>query len=107
MPEATRIFAIEHEGLTSFRGRCGGQDFRQPDVQGVVLSNAEVGVGNQVTFSVKLQSWQCLDFADCSKGKRSDRPTAMHLRVGIDPFGGTVVTSTNVIWSAEGDASRI
>jgi hypothetical protein len=34
-------------------------------------------------------------------GSRSDEPAEMHLRVGIDPYGGTDPFSANVIWSPE------
>jgi hypothetical protein len=107
MPEATRILAIEHEGLRVFEGAAAAKIFANRMWRGWYYQSAQVGAGNQVTASVKAQTWQCFDFANCSKGKRSDRPTAMHLRIGIDPFGGTVMTSTNVVWSAEIDASQI
>ncbi len=101
------MLSVEYEGLRVFEGNAAAKAFANRMFKAWYYQTAEVGAGNQVTASVKIQSWQCYDFANCSKGKRSDKPTAMHLRIGIDPFGGTVVTSTNVIWSAEGDASRI
>lgn len=107
MPEASRILAIEFEGLRVFEGDASAKIFANRMWTAWYSQTDEVGIGNPVTFSVKLQAWMCGDFANCSKGQRSDLPTAMHLRVGIDPFGGRIVTSTNVLWSAEGDAYRI
>lgn len=107
MPETSRVLSVEYEGLRVFEGDAAAKAFANRMFRAWYYQSAQVGAGNQVTASVKIQSWQCYDFANCSKGKRSDKPTAMHLRIGIDPYGGTVVTSTNVVWSAEGDASRI
>lgn len=107
MPEASRVLSVEYSGLRTFEGDASAKIFANRMWTAWYSQTVEVGAGNPVTFSVKLQAWMCGDFANCSRGQRSDLPTAMHLRVGIDPFGGRIVTSTNVIWSAEGDAYRI
>jgi len=53
-------------------------------------------------FSIFMQAWQCSVPAACGQnGSRSDAPAEMHLRVGIDPYGGTDPFSANVIWSPE------
>jgi len=107
-PEASRILAVEFDGLRTREGDASAKAFTVGRMgQWWYYQTVEVGAGNVVTLSAYLQAWMCFDFADCSKGQRSDVPTTMHLRVGIDPFGGQVVTGANVIWSPEGDAYRI
>jgi hypothetical protein len=46
----------------------------------------------------------CFDFTRCNGGLHSDFPSDMHLRVGIDPTGGTDPFSPNVVWSVEAPA---
>ena len=61
--------------------------------------------GARVRFSIYIQAWQCDNYDACGKnGIRSDQPAEMHLRVGIDPFGGTDPFSGNIIWSPEREA---
>jgi len=57
--------------------------------------------GSLVEFSAWIQTWMCFNYDDCNDGRTSDQPSDMHIRVGIDPTGGTVPTSTNIIWSPE------
>lgn len=60
--------------------------------------------GRLYRFSIYMQAWMCYNYDSCNGGFVSDMPTTMHLRIGIDPFGGIVVTSTNVVWSLEHDS---
>ena len=58
--------------------------------------------GSKLHFSIYVQSWQCFNIDLCGKnGIRSDDPAEMHLRVGIDPTGGTSPFSPEVVWSPE------
>ena len=58
--------------------------------------------GSKLHFSIYIQSWQCFNIDLCGKnGIRSDDPAEMHLRVGIDPTGGTSPFSPDVVWSPE------
>jgi len=58
--------------------------------------------GSKLHFSIYIQSWQCFNIDLCGKnGIRSDDPAEMHLRVGIDPTGGTNPFSPDVVWSPE------
>jgi LysM repeat protein len=58
--------------------------------------------GAQLRFSIYTQAWQCFEISKCGKnGIVSDQPADMHLRVGIDPFGGTNPFSSNIVWSPE------
>ena len=57
--------------------------------------------GATLRFSIYMQAWQCSQPEACQNGSRSDAPAEMHLRVGIDPYGGTDPFSANVVWSPE------
>jgi len=58
--------------------------------------------GATLRFSIFMQAWQCSKPEACGEnGSRSDAPAEMHLRVGIDPYGGRDPFSANVVWSPE------
>jgi LysM repeat protein len=58
--------------------------------------------GTALRFSIFIQAWQCFNANACgANGIRSDQPANMHLRVGIDPAGGTNPFSPDVVWSDE------
>lgn len=58
--------------------------------------------GARVRFSIWTQAWMCANPDQCGKdGAHSDAPSDMHLRVGIDPLGGTDAFTPTVVWSAE------
>lgn len=64
-----------------------------------------ITTGTILRFSIFMQAWQCANTDACGKGGiRSDQPYAMHLKVGIDPYGGTDPFSSNVVWSPEREA---
>jgi LysM repeat protein len=61
--------------------------------------------GSTLRFAIWIQAWQCFEIDKCGKnGIRSDQPADMHLRVGIDPTGGTDPFSPNIVWSPEREA---
>jgi len=60
-----------------------------------------IPLGARVRFSIWMKAWMCFDPAACGDGTRSDAPADMHLRVGIDPYGGTDPFTTTVVWSVE------
>jgi LysM domain len=60
--------------------------------------------GTLLRFSVYMSAWMCVNPEKCKGGYLSDQPTTMHLRVGIDPTGGTSPLSSNVVWSVEVDS---
>jgi LysM repeat protein len=60
--------------------------------------------GTQLHFSVYMSAWMCMDPANCKGGYLSDQPTTMHMRVGIDPTGGTNPFGPNIVWSREVDS---
>jgi len=58
--------------------------------------------GARVRFSIWMQAWMCYNPSECGRdGVRSDQPADMHLRVGIDPLGGTDPVTGTVVWAAE------
>ena len=60
--------------------------------------------GAKLRFTVFMHAWLCLDAADCKAGYLSDKPAPMHMRVGIDPYGGTDAYSPNILWAGEKDS---
>jgi hypothetical protein len=61
-----------------------------------------IPLGARVRFSIWMQAWMCFNPDKCGKGGiRSDEPAEMHLRVGIDPLGGSDPFTTTVAWSVE------
>jgi hypothetical protein len=61
--------------------------------------------GSTVRFSIYIQAWQCYEIDKCGKnGTHSDAPADMHLRVGIDPYGGDNPFSSNIVWGPEQEA---
>jgi len=61
--------------------------------------------GAQLRFSAYMEAWMCNDYIPaCDGGRKSQNPTTMHLRVGIDPTGGTDPFSSTVVWSSEVDS---
>jgi LysM repeat protein len=61
--------------------------------------------GSTVRFSIYIQAWMCHDIDKCGmNGIRSDAPSDMHLRVGIDPYGGDNPFGPNVVWAPEMEA---
>ena len=72
---------------------------------GLYQQVANVTPGSTLSFSVYMRAWMCYDITECgSGGSHSDAPADMHLRVGIDPTGGTDPLSSNIVWSAEAPA---
>ncbi len=72
--------------------------------------------GRTLEFRIWMQAWMCDSCIDHAPGTGCDQPckichwnptsenvTArdMHLKVGIDPYGGVDPTSPNVVWSNE------
>lgn len=60
--------------------------------------------GTPLRFSVYMQLWSCMAATEwniCPTGDKSNNPSKMHPRVGIDPTGGTDPWSPNVVWSPE------
>ncbi len=63
-----------------------------------------LSAGLVLHFSIYMSTWMCIDIVACKGGYVSDHPTTMHMRVGIDPAGGTDPTNPNIVWSPEVDS---
>jgi hypothetical protein len=60
--------------------------------------------GALLEFTAWMQAWMCYDpnkTGACQDGRVSNYPGEIHLKIGIDPTGGTVPTSTQIVWSEE------
>lgn len=65
---------------------------------------SEIEPGTPLRFSAYMQLWSCMAATEwniCPTGDKSNNPSKMHPRVGIDPTGGTDPWSPNVVWSPE------
>jgi hypothetical protein len=68
---------------------------------GLMQKVSNIQPGARLRFSIYMQAWMCFDFAECNYGKVSDKPSDMHLRIGIDPTGGDNPFSPDIVWSPE------
>lgn len=70
---------------------------------GLLQQVHNVPIGAKLRFSIHIQAWMCSDAKSgaCKGGLLSDAPADMHLRIGIDPTGGTDPFSPNIAWSYE------
>lgn len=64
-----------------------------------VYQKVKVNPDQYYEFGASFQAWMCYVAENCKGGRQSDYPTTFNIRVGIDPYGGTVPTSTNIVWS--------
>ncbi|MCZ7547266.1 MAG: LysM peptidoglycan-binding domain-containing protein [Anaerolineae bacterium] len=70
--------------------------------------------GTNLEFSAYGQSWSCLEWAACNEPRdaqglpprvwSTNNPGNVHMKIGIDPTGGTDPFSPNVVWSGVADA---
>ena len=69
---------------------------------GLVQQVGGIRPGATLRFAISIQAWMCYNIDKCGKdGIVSDAPADMHLRVGIDPYGGADPFSPNIVWSPE------
>jgi hypothetical protein len=63
--------------------------------------------GTRLRFQAWVQTWSCApgeQWNVCPTAPYSNSPAPMHVRVGIDPTGGTNPWAGTVVWSGEGNA---
>ena len=63
--------------------------------------------GTRLRFQAWVQTWSCApgeQWNVCPTAPYSNNPAPMHVRVGIDPTGGTNPWAGTVVWSGEGNA---
>ncbi|MGQ9682770.1 MAG: hypothetical protein ACUVX9_09560 [Anaerolineae bacterium] len=64
-----------------------------------------VPVGSRLRFELWGMTWSCdKQEGGLCQGATSGRPSPMHLRIGIDPRGGTNVFDGGIVWSPEQNA---
>jgi hypothetical protein len=68
---------------------------------GLMQKVGNIQPDTRLRFSVYLEAWMCYEWLDCDYGKVSDKPSDMHLKIGIDPTGGEDPFSPNIVWSPE------
>jgi hypothetical protein len=69
---------------------------------GGIYQTVTVTLGTRLRFSAFMETWQCYDYGvACDWGRKSDQPSDMHTRIGIDPTGGTDPNSAAIVWSPE------
>jgi len=74
--------------------------------QAGVLQTVSVPAGSTVRFSVYMHAWSSnIDMSELDPATFASKgQTSMHMKVGIDPYGGDDPWSPNVIWSMEHDS---
>lgn len=77
-------------------------------IAGLYQQVGNIAPGTPLRFSIYMHTWSCMTTAEawniCPTGSKSNSPSPMHTKVGIDPYGGTNPWSPNVVWSSEIDA---
>jgi len=71
---------------------------------GLMQQVGNIQTGVRLRFSIYMQAWMCFEYDKCGYGQVSDKPSDMHLRVGIDPTGGNNPFSPEIVWSGEQSA---
>lgn len=74
--------------------------------QAGVLQTVSVPVGSTVRFSTYMHAWSSnMDMSDLDPATYASKgQVSMHMKVGIDPYGGDDPWSPNVVWSMEHDS---
>jgi len=73
-------------------------------IAGLYQQVSGITPGTPLRFSIYMQTWSCMagdEWNICPTGAKSNSPSPMHTRVGIDPYGGTNPWSPNIVWSPE------
>ena len=71
--------------------------FHGTHVAGVYQTVLGVPAGSQVKFTMWGHAWS----GDGKDANKSENPSPMHMRIGIDPNGGTNPWSASIVWSGE------
>lgn len=109
-PEYKASFADEAPGDRVHSGWQAQQYFHSfATFQGGIYQIVNnVQPGQRLRFSIWGMAWSCEKYSRCHEQNPprvwSWRPSPMHMRIGIDPFGGQDPFSTNIVWSSEFDS---
>jgi LysM repeat protein len=107
-PEFRDVKAIEY----AYRVRSGQRaakyfTFGGQHEAGFYQQVGGIEPGTALRFSAFMQTWSCVpgeQWNVCPTGAKSNNPSKMHTKIGIDPTGGADPWSANVVWSPEIDA---
>ncbi|MHB1357688.1 MAG: hypothetical protein ACYCZF_17090 [Anaerolineae bacterium] len=106
-PEYKAAFYWEAPGNRVRSGELSQQYFHSyGNFEGGIYQQVSgVRAGQLLRFEIYALVWSCDNQSkgNCGNSTSGD-PSPMHLRIGIDPTGGTDAKSANIIWSAEQDA---
>jgi len=117
-PEQTRNgYLLAPEYKPAFRSDYPGNRVRSGDRAqqwfhsygnfegGIYQQVPNIHPGTRVRFEIWAMSWSCdrESKGNCDKATSGD-PSPMHLRIGIDPTGGTDARSAAIVWSPENNA---
>ena len=72
---------------------------------GVLQQVSNIPIGSVLRFEIWGMTWSCdkEKKGNCAKATSGD-PSPMHLRIGVDPTGGTHSLAPQVVWSPEQNA---
>jgi hypothetical protein len=106
-PEYKAAFYWEYPGNRVHSGELAQQYFHTyANFEGGVYQQVSgVAVGQLLRFEMWVSSWSCdkESKGNCG-GAKSGEPSPMHIRVGIDPNGGTDSRAAGIVWSNEVNA---
>lgn len=107
VPEYKAAFRADFPGNRVRNGELSQQWFHSfGNFQAGVLQQVHnIPVGAKLRFELWGMTWSCdrESKGNCG-GARSGDPSPMHFRIGIDPYGGVDIFSSNVVWSPEQNA---
>lgn len=104
-PEFRNVLRIEYPN----RVHSGEQaqkyfTFGRQHEAGLFQQVSGIEPGTKLRFTAHMHTWSCTaegGWNNCPTSPNSNRPAAMHTRVGIDPTGGTNPWAETVVWSGE------
>ncbi len=77
-------------------------------IAGLMQQVGGIAPGTPLRFSAYMMTWGCMaghgEWNICPTGDKSNNPSPMHTRIGIDPTGGANPWAASVVWSAEREA---
>ena len=106
-PEYKAAFRDDYPGNRVRNGELSQQYFHSfGNFQGGIYQQvANIPAGSRLRFELWAMTWSCdAERKGNCGGATSGDPSPMHLRIGIDPTGGTDPFSQAIVWSPEQNA---
>ena len=98
------------DSLRVHGGNCAQKlhSFARQMEAGLYQQVGGIAPNTRLRFQAYVQTWSCMGTPDhwnvCPTAPYSNSPAPMHVRVGIDPTGGTNPWAGTVVWSGEENA---